>query len=42
VPDSVDQDKIKASFEKGVLEITLPKRPEAKVEAKKIAISKKE
>lgn len=42
VPDSVDQDKIKASFNKGVLEIKLPKHPEAKVEAKKIAISKKE
>ena len=40
VPDSVDQEKIKARFDKGVLEITLPKRPEAKLEPKKIAITK--
>ena len=41
LPDSVNQDKIKASFDKGVLEVTLPKRPETKTKAKKIAISKK-
>ena len=41
VPDSVNQDQIKANFEKGVLKIDMPKRPEAKAKAKKIAISKK-
>ncbi len=41
LPDSVDADKIEATFDKGVLEVTLPKRPEAKAKAKKIAISKK-
>lgn len=43
VPDSVDDSKINASFDKGVLEVTLPKRPEAKAKAKakKISISKK-
>ena len=41
VPDSVDDAKIKASFDKGVLEVTLPKRPEAKSKAKKISIAKK-
>ncbi len=40
VPDSVDQDKIKASFDKGVLNITMPKRAEAKSKKKKIAIAK--
>lgn len=40
VPDSVDADKITASFDKGVLEVVLPKRPEAKAKTKKIAISK--
>jgi len=41
VPESVDQSKIKASFDKGVLSITMPKRPEAKSKEKKIAVSKK-
>lgn len=41
VPESVDQDKIKAAFEKGVLTVTLPKRPEAKAKRKRIAISKR-
>jgi len=42
VPDSVDEGKITASFDKGVLQVALPKRPEAKAKpkAKKIAISK--
>ncbi len=40
VPDSVDQDKVKASFDNGVLSIVLPKRAEAKVKKRKIAISK--
>ena len=41
IPDSVDEDKIKATFDKGVLDVVLPKRPEAKAKAKKISISKK-
>ena len=40
IPDSIDEDKIKATFDKGVLEVVLPKRPEAKAKSKKIAISK--
>ena len=40
VPDSVDTDKAKARFDKGVLTITLPKRAEAKAKKKKIAITK--
>ena len=40
VPDSVDQDKIKASFDKGVLNVVMPKRAEAKAKKKKIAIGK--
>ena len=42
VPESVDESKITASFDKGVLQVALPKRPEskAKAKAKKIAISK--
>jgi HSP20 family protein len=37
-PD-VDPDKVKASFDKGVLTVLLEKRPNSKVEAKKIAIT---
>ncbi|WP_037319638.1 Hsp20/alpha crystallin family protein [Salegentibacter sp. Hel_I_6] len=40
LPDSVDSEKISAVYNNGVLEITLPKREEAKVQAKRmIAIS---
>ena len=41
LPQAVDIGKIKASFEKGVLKVTLPKLPEAKAKGKthKIAIS---
>jgi HSP20 family protein len=39
IPSSVDVSKIDASSEKGVLEITLPKMPEAK--PKKITVAKK-
>ena len=38
VPDSVDTDKIEASFKKGVLTVTLPKKPEAQTAAKKIDV----
>jgi len=40
VPDSVDEGKIKATFEKGVLKVEMPKRAEAKAKKKKIALSK--
>ncbi len=38
VPDGVDTDKIDASFKKGVLTVTLPKKPEALKGAKKIDV----
>ncbi len=38
LPEGVDGDKIEASFKKGVLTITLPKRPEAQKPAKKIEV----
>jgi HSP20 family protein len=38
LPDGVDADKISANFAKGVLTITLPKKPEAKVEPKKVEV----
>ncbi len=38
VPEGVDADKIEANFKKGVLTVTLPKRPEAKKPEKKIAV----
>jgi HSP20 family protein len=38
LPDSVDPDKIEASFKKGVLTVTLPKKPEAQKPAKKIEV----
>lgn len=38
VPENVDTDKIEASFKKGVLMITLPKKPEAKKPEKKIDV----
>ncbi len=38
VPDTVDPDKIEASFKKGVLTVTLPKKPEAQKPAKKIEV----
>jgi HSP20 family protein len=39
LPCEVDADKVKADFKQGVLKITLPKSPEAKSKARKIAIS---
>jgi HSP20 family protein len=41
LPDGVDENKIEANFEKGVLKITLPKTPEAVKQAKKIAVKAK-
>lgn len=41
LPDTVDEDKVKADFSKGVLTVTLPKRPEAAKKEKKIEISAK-
>ena len=39
MPESVDPEKINASFKNGVLTVILPKRPEAKRPERKIAIS---
>ena len=41
LPETVDPGKIKATFDKGVLRIVVPKRAEAKAKKKKIAISVK-
>jgi HSP20 family protein len=38
LPETVDEDKVEASFDKGVLTVTLPKRPEAVKAQKKIEI----
>jgi HSP20 family protein len=38
LPEEVDAEKIEASFKKGVLTVTLPKRPEAQKAEKKIAV----
>jgi HSP20 family protein len=38
LPESVDPDKIEASFKKGVLTVTLPKKAEAQKAAKKIEV----
>lgn len=38
LPDTVDEDKVEARFDKGVLTITLPKRPEMVKTQKKIEI----
>lgn len=40
LPDTVDEGKVKASFEKGVLKVVLPKSTKAKAKTKKISISK--
>lgn len=38
VPDGVDAEKIEATFKKGVLTVSLPKKPEAQKPEKKIAV----
>lgn len=38
IPESVDADKIEANFKKGVLTVTLPKKPEAQKPAKTIEV----
>jgi len=38
MPESVDADKIEASFKKGVLTVKLPKKAEAQKPAKKIEV----
>lgn len=38
LPEDVDGDKIEARFKKGVLIVTLPKKPEAQKQVKKIAV----
>jgi len=38
LPEGVDVDKIEASFKKGVLTVTIPKKPEAQKPAKKIEV----
>lgn len=40
--DQVDPDKVKASFNKGVLAVTLEKRPEVQSRTKRIAINRSE
>jgi HSP20 family protein len=40
LPDTLDESKIEARFEKGVLKITAPKRPEAQKAERKIEIGK--
>jgi HSP20 family protein len=40
VPDTVDEGKVEAHFDNGVLKVTLPKRPEAGDEQRKIEIKK--
>ena len=40
LPDTVDEDKIEARFDKGVLKVVVPKRPEAIKAEKKIEIWK--
>ena len=41
VPETVDENKIAATFERGILHVSLPKRPEAKSKQKKISVSAK-
>ena len=38
LPDSVDVDKIKAAYDKGVLKVTLPKLPEKQPKVRQIRV----
>lgn len=40
LPDTIDENQVKASFEKGVLRVVVPKRPEATTTEKTIPIGK--
>jgi len=40
VPDNIDADNVKATFDKGVLKVTMPKRTEAVKAEKRIPIGK--
>ncbi|MBM3505240.1 MAG: Hsp20/alpha crystallin family protein [Alphaproteobacteria bacterium] len=40
LPNDVDAEKVEAVFKNGVLDITVPKRPEAKKASKKIEVKK--
>jgi HSP20 family protein len=42
IPSTVDANKIEANYDKGVLEITLPKAPEVKPKKITVAAKKKE
>jgi HSP20 family protein len=42
IPSTIDASKIEANYDKGVLEITLPKTPEVKPKKIKLAVKKKE
>jgi HSP20 family protein len=42
IPSTVDASKIEANYDKGVLEITLPKAPEVKPKKITVAVKKKE
>ena len=41
LPDTVDEDKVAASFDNGVLKVRIPKRPEAVGKQRKIPITKR-
>lgn len=40
IPDRVDSEKITAKFDKGVLVVTMPKKPESVAAARKVSIEK--
>jgi HSP20 family protein len=40
MPDSIDETKVEAKFDKGVLKITAPQRPDAVKAQRKIEIKK--
>lgn len=41
LPDTVDADKVEAHFDKGVLTVTLPKRPDAPNTARRVSIGRR-